>query len=511
MFKRNLWIVALVAALAMVFVGCGEEREDKSGSWEELDVDWKYIRISERNDNWQGVDIRAGKAGTLANWTTNQAHTITVYGMIYHASPLGQEIKFGNTDNNWNDSWGSAYPRANGKFMLQHTFDWDRISDATNNIRISVPASVATYYIYEIIINDGTDDIYIMSEDDDAAAGGVRAGVQHDSYSHGDSLVVEGQFTKWLVAALDGAPAKVTIRNDAEAGGFVPVDDITFTQTKGLVGLDITLPTEVDNALDATNGDIVWSITNAGGTGATNSATNNVITGITTPGTIVVKATVENGQAEDEDFEKSFNIAIQGRSAAPFITIDFDAIDIAPVGGATVASIDGGKGYSVGAAGPSTEGYGWIRAMFPITFPDGIRLSDYDSITFTYTAKAGDTNNYKTIQLIAAESALTSYHAVWPQYGVCSQGNYTHNVPANETATINVNKAGADFLDAETIFIGFFFSTSADAHFEITNVRLIPGTASALECGCDCEDCLTAGVCDGSNCGTSDCCDCCED
>jgi len=307
MFKRNLWIVALVAALAMVFVGCGEEREDKSGDWTELDVDWKYIRISGRDANWQGIDLRAGKASALANWTTNNTHTITIYGWINHASPLGQEIKFGNTDTNFNDSWGSAFPRANGKFMLQTTMDWDRISDTANNIRLSVPASVGMYDIYEIIINNGTTDIYKMSEDEDEGAGSAKAGVQ--TYGHDETLVTEGEFTKWIVAALGTSAVTVKVRDPAAEGGFVPATGIPAVQETGLTGQTITLPAEA-TPFDATNKVIVWSITNAGGTGAVNTVTNNVITGIANAGTIALLATVTDGTAVGTDFTDTFNIVI---------------------------------------------------------------------------------------------------------------------------------------------------------------------------------------------------------
>lgn len=93
----------------------------------------------------------------------------------------------------------------------------------------------------------------------------------------------------------------------AEASDFVAVTDITDVPTVATAGTDLTLTGTV--APDtATNKTIVWSVSDAGETGAT--IEGNVLK-TTAAGTVTVTATIANGAAVDADFTKNFTIAVK--------------------------------------------------------------------------------------------------------------------------------------------------------------------------------------------------------
>ena len=87
---------------------------------------------------------------------------------------------------------------------------------------------------------------------------------------------------------------------------FVPVTDITSIATKKPVNTNYTLPgTGYSNSYPANYTTIIWSIENDGGTGAT---LNGYVISSAIPGTVKLKATIENGLAPGVDFIKFFEI-----------------------------------------------------------------------------------------------------------------------------------------------------------------------------------------------------------
>lgn len=99
----------------------------------------------------------------------------------------------------------------------------------------------------------------------------------------------------------------VTFTVSAAPPVFVPVTDITMTNAASVqVNIDLTLWGTVSPA-NATNKDIVWSLENAGTTGAT------VVNGLfkaTAAGTATIKATVINGATEATDYSETFEITV---------------------------------------------------------------------------------------------------------------------------------------------------------------------------------------------------------
>jgi hypothetical protein len=94
---------------------------------------------------------------------------------------------------------------------------------------------------------------------------------------------------------------------------FVPVTNITGVPTDTTAGTPLALTGTVAPA-NATNSTIVWSIMEAGGTGATLS--DNTLN-TTAAGTIIVTATVTDGTAVGTNYTKNFYVTV----AAPFVPV----------------------------------------------------------------------------------------------------------------------------------------------------------------------------------------------
>jgi hypothetical protein len=94
---------------------------------------------------------------------------------------------------------------------------------------------------------------------------------------------------------------------------FVPVTTITGVPTDTVAGTPLALTGTVAPA-DATNSTIVWSIAEAGGTGA--SLSGNTLN-TTAAGTIIVTATVVNGTVVGTNYTKNFYVTV----AAPLVPV----------------------------------------------------------------------------------------------------------------------------------------------------------------------------------------------
>ena len=125
-----------------------------------------------------------------------------------------------------------------------------------------------------------------------------------------------------------------TIRVTTEEGGFVDTCSVTVA-LEFIPVTNINLAPEPPSMnphplngfvfpTNATNKTIVWSIVDAGGTGATISG--NLVTTVN-PGTVVVRATIANGTAPGVNYTQDFSvlrtIALTGVSVSPkTLTLD---------------------------------------------------------------------------------------------------------------------------------------------------------------------------------------------
>ena len=103
--------------------------------------------------------------------------------------------------------------------------------------------------------------------------------------------------------------------------GFVPVTDIINVPQWTTVGVPLTLTGTVVPS-NATYKTIVWSVYNAGNTGAT--ITNGNILNTTKTGTATIRATIKNGKGIGVDFTKDFKIGV---NPADFVPVT-DIIDV---------------------------------------------------------------------------------------------------------------------------------------------------------------------------------------
>ena len=114
----------------------------------------------------------------------------------------------------------------------------------------------------------------------------------------------------YTVTAEDGTTQEYVVTVTVQTG-FVVVADITELPTEGTAGTDLTLTGTVEPE-NATNQTITWAIVDAGTTGATLSGST---LSTTAAGTVSMKAVVEKGKSETEDYEKEFDIEIKAASA----------------------------------------------------------------------------------------------------------------------------------------------------------------------------------------------------
>lgn len=126
---------------------------------------------------------------------------------------------------------------------------------------------------------------------------------------------------------------------------FKAVTDIESVPSSATAGTDLTLSGTVV-PLDATEHTIVWSIKNAGATGAC------VVDGklkTTAAGTVVLTATITNGRTETTNFTKDFNITVNSAPISVYGTVTREDTPIQNVNGASVVLWQGNteKGSAV--------------------------------------------------------------------------------------------------------------------------------------------------------------------
>jgi len=139
-----------------------------------------------------------------------------------------------------------------------------------------------------------------------------NAGTTGATLSNGNILNTTATGVVTVTAIIEnGTAVGVNFTKDfviaVNAGDFVSVTNIIDVPTATTVGVPLTLTGTVVPS-NATNKTIVWSIKNAGTTGATLSGGN--ILNTTAIGTVIVKATIANGVGIGVDFTKEFTIAV---------------------------------------------------------------------------------------------------------------------------------------------------------------------------------------------------------
>jgi len=228
MLKKISWIAVLFVTLAILFTGCTDAGELDDGTGPEVPFNpivegAKYLEIGKRVNSWDSIDIRAGKAGVLDQYTADADHTITIYGKAI-ANLAG--ISLGQTDSDYSTNWGWGPAKADGTFTIEAKVPWSKLADSGNNKRINMPLAAAAYYVYEIVINDGENDIYKLSKDKEV-----------QELDNGQILFPDDKTpTTWLVRA--GSPV-VKVIEPGSAGGLESIYKIPESATAGVTFVDL--------------------------------------------------------------------------------------------------------------------------------------------------------------------------------------------------------------------------------------------------------------------------------
>ncbi|GHU94729.1 hypothetical protein FACS189479_07780 [Spirochaetia bacterium] len=124
----------------------------------------------------------------------------------------------------------------------------------------------------------------------------------------GNSFTPTGSGTVTVTATIaNGTAVGTNYTQDFDINVFKAVTSITNVPTYGNVGAAVNLGTVVVNPSDATNQNIVWSVTTVGTTGAVISGTS---LSAASRGTVTVTATITNGLAVGTPYTQNFVITM---------------------------------------------------------------------------------------------------------------------------------------------------------------------------------------------------------
>ena len=540
--RKFSWILALLTALAMVFIACPSEGGG-GVDWDLDEVTWKYIQVEGRGSDWHSLDIRVDN--TLDKWTSGKDHTITVWGA---APGGGSAICFAEAESaqkQFTDVLAVADGKNNGRFRLERKFTWDEINSIGTTpakaIRINKIAvgPIAAFYEVWIFDSEGKQ-IYKLSED-----------TQIQNASHGSVFLVEGDMSKqWFKGAFGGNPTAdptAVIIDPNNAGGYIAASGISGVDRTGKVGEVITLSTTVVPSM-ATNKAVVWSVEDVGVTATIGgeeveaTATATLGTGadankltLAEAGIVIVKATVANGKTETTDAIFYFDIDVTESAElggtklivkAGTVSIDTEVLAVGT--GASIDYFSDNTGYQLNYTSGG-DNYQRVRAEFGVTFPATKTITDYLSITFDIEGISGD-SGYKNVQLLGAEdlgdkfSDGTDTTHLLATY-VISKADVQYKGPGKETITLEIDPSKIGTLVGKSALeFSLHVNTRNDAsssdntptRFQFSNIVFDEGSlppcpvcgrlpCECLECGCGCADCIDGTGCDSGNACGDDC------
>ena len=113
----------------------------------------------------------------------------------------------------------------------------------------------------------------------------------------------------FIVLVLAACPSP---NEQSETPNIIPVTNITGVPASATAGTPLTLNGTVSPS-NATNQTIVWSVTNAGTTGAT--ITGNTLN-TTNTGSVTITATVVNGQTASTNYTQNFTVTVNAAFVA---------------------------------------------------------------------------------------------------------------------------------------------------------------------------------------------------
>ena len=458
--------MALLSALALLFIGCPTGGDDDGGDdaampkGNPIVEDGKYFIISDRVNSWDGIDVRNANpewGKNAAGWTADKEHTMTIQGWAgAGGSVILAEGEKGTVLN-------QAYAGNDGMYKIVQKLSWDLINSSANNFRIQGPPTTKLFTIYEITINDGTSDVYKLSTDADIKA--IEHGTQMKDWNATDG-------TQWFLKS--GGPT-ITIMDPAMADVFAPVESIPFAVTASLTGSDIELPEEA-LPVTASNRTIKWTI-DAGTTEAT-LKDGYTITTINKPGTIKATATVEKGKTESEDFVQEFPIVISEPVGVPQLAIKFapDTTGVLKVlsSDITFTVIDADTIEMVNAGGyPLSPTTNEKAFAFKIKLPTGASIVDYKQVQVTGTLL---TNSWKRFFVFASseeDPGFEDFTQISFTRDPADESNRLGNTDAANNMELDITASAAAGIAGEEIWVSIA-SNINEAKVLLSNIKFIP-------------------------------------
>ena len=222
-----------------------------------------------------------------------------------------------------------------------------------------------------------------------------------------NTLTTTATGTVTITAAIENGTAQGTPYTQTftitilAAGTHIPVTNITGVPTTAVAGTPLALTGTVEPS-NATNQTIVWSVTNAGTTGATIASGNTLNT--STAGIVTVTAAIENGATAATAYTQSFTITV---NAPPVAVSDFalGGLVTAPASGAApnTSAINAAQ-YSGTIAWKTASGAAH-SGNFAASTVYKAELSLSAKTGFTFTGVAADSFTYTGATVTHAEGS----------------------------------------------------------------------------------------------------------
>ena len=235
--------------------------------------------------------LSAGAAAKTATLSTANTKSFLTNANISQNYPLTRIIKARLTESSTGkySAWSSNY-----------------ITNIISVVSVSGDSN-ATYSITDTFGDSGTTGYGIEGQTITLTASSYAMG-STITWTNGSGTTESGAF----YAPTVGATLAENTWTGATTAAFVPVTNIAIASNSTIAGTNLTLsPTITPN--NATNQTIVWTVDNAGETGAQIDTGTNVLR-TTAAGTAKIKATITNGETTSTNYTTIFDITVTNQS-----------------------------------------------------------------------------------------------------------------------------------------------------------------------------------------------------
>jgi len=477
MLRKNAWIVALFAALAIVLMGCPPG--DNGGNWDRDASKEIHWFMTEELDGIAVEDWPFGIGEAAAKAALNPI------GINLAGTPAISVIDNGGdkalTVNTGTHNWGAGIDLMNEYFEFQEG-DYIKVTGTVLTGNADPMFFSVTAGAGETLMKNGTGTFVFERTLSSADVSSIRTSTA----------------TSPRAIRIGAKPTNIEFRIDEieflavgyTSDVFEAVQDITGVELEGFVDIPLTLGGAIQPAVAAIGKEITWSKQASPGTAEYTLTPAGLLTA-TTAGTALVTATVVDGIDDgNDDYIQNFTINISAAATTLTVTVDGVAqqVTITTVGAGTGAVLlDDGSGFTFTRGTPEWEG---SYAYFQVNIGSDT-LSKFSNITFTYKGISGD-DQYKRPLLYASNSVFAG---ALSSPALASENNFqtgeslsTNNVSLNILGYV----APATTVTGNAYF-AIYLPGQAPSVIEISNIAFVKGTpcgdCSQFPCQCACAIC----------------------